>query len=364
MKNILKRICSIEKKGFHKVFTFMGGKIKIRDNKAEIRQLRNELEQVRHELNELLKVSSSERKNNQQLRNEIAELRRKTNYRFQRYASPDKYVDILKDWFLDCTGQILNLENPETFNEKLQWMKLYDSTPLKTKLADKYLVREWVTEKIGGQYLIPLLGVWDRFEEIDFDKLPKRFVLKCNHGSGYNIIVRDKSRMDLKDMHRRVSLWMNENFAYRNGLELHYSDIEPKIIAEAFIEQKSDGDLYDYKFWCFEGKVKYIQFFCNRNTTGARTAFYDTDWVKQDFVYGYPMDVTTRPRPDNLEDMITLAEKLAIGFSFVRVDFYRMDDGRLYFGEMTCTSFSGVGKWIPEEANLHMGKLLELSVDK
>ena len=181
----------------------------------------------------------------------------------------------LRKFFYARTKKHLNLDNPQTFNEKIQWMKLYDSTPIKTRLADKYLVRDWVKEKIGEEYLIPLLGVYDKFEDINFDKLPNQFVIKCNHGCGYNIIVKDKSKLDLVDTKAKLDKWMNENFAFKVGLELHYRDIKPKIIIEKFIENKGTNDLYDYKFWCFDGKVKYIQFLSERNLDGLKMAFYD-----------------------------------------------------------------------------------------
>ena len=257
----------------------------------------------------------------------------------------------------------LNFVNtPKTYNEKIQWLKLFASTPDKTRLADKYLVRDWVAEKIGEKYLIPLLGAYDSFEEINFKKLPKRFVIKCNHGCGYNIIVKDKSKLDLNDVKSKLDKWMNENFAFRAGCELHYRDIPPKIIIEKYIENKKSigGDLYDYKFWCFDGRVHYIQFLSERNTDGLKMAFYDRKWKKQNFVYSYPLDTKTIERPDNLYEMIELAEKLSAGFNHVRVDFYRMDDGTIYFGEMTFTSASGTCKWNDEKINRYFGKLIKL----
>lgn len=271
------------------------------------------------------------------------------------------YEKALLDWWYKLTGKHLNLYNPKTFNEKIQWLKLYDSTPIKTRLADKYLVRDWVAEKIGSEYLIPLLGVYDKFEEIDFDKLPDRFVIKCNHGCAYNIIVKDKSKLDLNDVKAKLDKWMAEDFALKFGLELHYRDIPHKIIIEEFIEnKKSGGDLYDYKFWCFDGHVEYIQFLSERNTDGLKMAFYDKNWNKQDFVYSYPLDTKTIEKPDNLDDMIKMAEKLSDGFGHVRVDFYRMDDGKIYFGEMTFTSASGSCKWNDEKINRYFGDLIKL----
>jgi len=270
----------------------------------------------------------------------------------------EKYRQELLQWYRRATGKILDLDHPRTFNEKIQWLKLYDSTPIKTRLADKYLVREWVAEKIGEKYLIPLLGVYDSFDQIDFDSLPDRFVIKCNHGCTYNIIVKNKNFFDIDDAKQKINAWIQENFAFKNGCEMHYKNINP-IIIESFLENK-DEDLYDYKFWCFEGKVKYIQFLSERNTNGLKMAFYDANWNKQKFVYSYPLDSKTIERPDNLDEMISLAEKLSKDFSHVRVDLYRLDDGTIYFGEMTFTSASGICRWNDKKIDRQLGDWIKL----
>ena len=270
------------------------------------------------------------------------------------------YKQELQTWYQRVTGKYLNLDNPRTFNEKIQWLKLYDSIPIKTRLADKYLVREWVKEKIGEQYLIPLLGVYDKFEDIDFAKLPNQFVIKCNHGCAYNIIVKDKSKLDLAEAKAKLDKWLHENFAFKAGYELHYRDIKPKIIIEKFIENKGTDDLYDYKFWCFNGKLAYIQFLSERNLSGLKMAFYDRKWNKQTFVYSHPLDKKTIKKPDNLDEMIQLAEALSKGFPCVRVDFYRLNDGTIYFGEMTFTSASGNCKWNDEHINRALGNMIKL----
>ena len=271
----------------------------------------------------------------------------------------EKYRQELLQWYRRATGKILDLDHPRTFNEKIQWLKLYDSTPIKTRLADKYLVREWVAEKIGEKYLIPLLGVYDSFDQIDFDSLPDRFVIKCNHGCTYNIIVKNKNFFDIDDAKQKINAWIQENFAFKNGCEMHYKNINPIIIIESFLENK-DEDLYDYKFWCFEGKVKYIQFLSERNTNGLKMAFYDANWNKQKFVYSYPLDSKTIERPDNLDEMISLAEKLSKDFSHVRVDLYRLDDGTIYFGEMTFTSASGICRWNDKKIDRQLGDWIKL----
>jgi lipopolysaccharide biosynthesis glycosyltransferase len=207
----------------------------------------------------------------------------KKDYNYYKNLDPKRYAKELKEWYKKRTGKKLNLKHPKSFNEKIQWMKLFDSTPLKTKLADKYLVRDWVKEKIGEKYLIPLLGVWDDFDDIDFDKLPDKFVLKANHGCGWNIIVEDKNDFDIVESKKKFDSWLNTNFAFKAGFEMHYQNIKPKIIAEQFI-QNEDNDLYDYKVWCFNGKPEYIMFLAERQK-GLKMAFYDTSWNRLPFVY-------------------------------------------------------------------------------
>ena len=271
----------------------------------------------------------------------------------------NSYKNQLEQWWYKNKKTPLDFENPQTFNEKIQWLKLYDSTPIKTRLADKYLVRDWVKEKIGEEYLIPLLGVYNKFEDINFDKLPNQFVIKCNHGCGYNIIVKDKSQLDLEEVKAKLDQWMNENFAFKVSCELQYRDIEPKIIIEKFIENKNSDELNDYKFYCFGGKVEYIQVISDRVGNTHKVSFYDTDWQKQtwwDNVF-YKGEVE---KPAKLSEMMELAQKLCKGFNFVRVDLYYLDTDEIYFGEMTFSPSSGFMRWSSEEINLTLGKKIKL----
>lgn len=203
-------------------------------------------------------------------------------YLYYKGLHPDQYASALADWYYDIHDwKRLDLENPKTYNEKMQWLKLYDSIPMKTRLADKYLVREWVIEKIGEEYLVTLLGVWDNFDEIDFDKLPDKFALKANHGCDWNIIVTDKSKFDKEDARRKFKSWLGINFAFRNGLELHYLNIPPKIIAEEYLE---DINLYDYKFMCFNGEVKFLWVVSDRSTHRKRRHYLllsGNVWIKE-----------------------------------------------------------------------------------
>lgn len=282
----------------------------------------------------------------------------KKDYTYYKNINPGFYPQELKAWYKKQTGKELNLDNPQTYNEKIQWLKLYDSTPLKTRLADKYLVREWVKEKIGEEYLIPLLGVWDRFEDINFDKLPNKFVLKANHGCGWNIIVKDKNKFDRKEAKNKFDKWMNTNFAFVNGFELHYKNIKPKIIAEKYIEN-NENDLYDYKVFCFNGKAYYIMYLAERQK-GLKMVFYDTRWNKMPFVYSYPQYDQEIERPKKLDKLIELSEKLSKDFSHARIDFYILNSGDIKFGEITFTSASGVCKWNPERYDVILGKILNL----
>ena len=276
-------------------------------------------------------------------------------YDFCKSVSSRDYIPALIAWYYQATGMYLNLDSPQTFNEKIQWLKLYDSTPLKTRLADKYLVRDWVAEKIGSQYLIPLLGAWDKFDDIDFDSLPNRFVLKANHGCGWNIIVTDKSNLDIKGANSKLDIWMGKKFGVR-GLELHYFNITPKIIAEQFLD--GGDDLKDYKFLCFGGEVKYVWVDSSRYTDHRRDVF-DLRWNHQPFTIKFPNADSTPPRPNNLEKMIELARILCQGFAHVRVDFYDVNNV-IYFGEMTFTSGNGEENIEPIEFNYKMGEWIKL----
>lgn len=206
---------------------------------------------------------------------------------------------------------------------------------------------------------MPLLGVWDNFDDIDFSKLPDRFVLKANHGSGWNIIVKDKSKFDIKDAREKFKKWLNTNFAFQNGLELHYMNIQPKIIAEEYIEEA--GYAFDYRFMCFGGKTEFIWFDTSAPPNRKR-ALYSTDWVRLEKMVGhYPPVEGEIAKPQFLEKMLQLAAILSQGFIHVRVDFYEIH-GRIYFGEMTFTPASGTCVWNPPEQERFYGDLIQLPV--
>ena len=282
-----------------------------------------------------------------------------TPYVYQLFETADKmdYHKLIKSFYEMKTGDKIDLDNPVTFNEKLQWLKLYDSTPLKTKLSDKYLVRSWIKETIGEEYLIPLLGVWNSFEEIDFDTLPDAFVLKCNHGSGWNQVVQDKSSMDTKEIKSKFDLWINTNYAYLGG-ELHYEGITPKIIAEQYID--APNGLIDYRFFCFNGIPAQIWVDKYSGTPNHIRRTYDMDWNRIKMRCTWPEgEEAWCEQPSRFEEMKRLSKKLSHGFAFVRVDFYEVN-GNLFFGEMTFTPMNGLGLFEPKEWDERLGNLLTL----
>ena len=258
-------------------------------------------------------------------------------------------------------GKKLDLKNPITFNEKLQWLKLYDHKPIYTKMADKYAAREYISEKIGEEYLIPLIGVYERFDDINFDKLPSQFVLKCTHDSGGVIICDDKEKLNIKKARSRLNNNLKQNFYFR-GREWPYKNIKPQIICEKFMLDESGYELKDYKILCFNGKAKCLFVCLNRNLkTGLNVDFYDIEWNPLPFERHYSSSGSLIPRPHNFEKMIKLAEKLAVDIPFVRVDFYEVD-GKIYFGELTFFPGSGFEKFNPKSYDEVLGNWIDLKV--
>ena len=213
-------------------------------------------------------------------------------------------------------------------------------------------------KKIGKKYLIPLLGVWDHFEEINFDALPEQFVLKTNHGSGWNLVVRDKKSIDLKVTKEKFDGWLKRNYAFTYGLELQYMNIPPKIIAEEYIADL-DGDILDYRFFCFNGKPVYVWVDIGSGTSHHKRNIYDINWNLQSYKVNYPLIEPEPEKPKTFDEMVACAKKLSKGFAFVRVDFYSVKD-HVYFGEMTFTPQSGTGKWEDPKQNRIYGDLIKL----
>ena len=267
---------------------------------------------------------------------------------------PDKLY--LKLWYRYVTGEKLNLNNPQTFNEKLQWLKLYDRNPLYTKLVDKYEVREYIKEKIGEEYLIPLLGVWNNVSEIDFESLPNQFVLKTTHDSGGVVICKDKENFNIEKAKKFLSKHLQNNFYY-SGREWPYKNVKPRIIAEKYL----DFDIKDYKFMCFNGKMK-CSFVCSeRHTNGLKVTFFDKDWNKLPFERVFPCSKDILDKPKMYDRMLIVSEILSTNIPFVRVDFYEIDN-KIYFGELTFYPGNGIERFNPKKWDYKLGDMINLDL--
>ncbi len=256
----------------------------------------------------------------------------------------------------------IDLENPKTYNEKLQWIKLHDHQPIYKKMVDKYEVKSLVAGMIGNQYIIPTYGVWDRFDDIDFSLLPDQFVLKCTHDSNGLIICKDKSKLDLKTARKKISRCLKTDY-YKLGREWPYKGIPRRIIAEKYMVDESAVELKDYKVMCFNGEPKLIELHTGRFTDHQTQDFYDTDWnrttISQSGIDNYQINPITYPRPSTLEEMIELSRVLSKGIPHVRVDWYSVN-GKLYFGELTFFDGSGLDPYDDPNDDLMLGSWITL----
>lgn len=253
----------------------------------------------------------------------------------------------------------INLKNPKGFNEKLQWLKLNDRKAVYTKLVDKYQVKQFVTELIGKEYIIPTIGVWDSFDEIKFEELPNKFVLKCTHDSGGVVVCNNKKELNMEETRAKLEKCLSRNF-YWVSREWPYKDVKPRIIAEEYLTSDEDGDLKDYKFMCFNGEAK-CSFVCSDrfSNEGLKVTFYDREWKKLPFERHYPKSNKDIAKPQNYELMIQLAERLSSNIPFVRVDFYEANE-KVYFGEMTFFPGSGLEEFTPKEWDYKLGEMIDL----
>jgi len=283
------------------------------------------------------------------------------NIKFSKFLTkviPDSiYVRLL---FLKHYKRLPNLRNPQTFGEKLQWLKLYDRQPEYTMLVDKVLVKEYIKDKIGEQYIIPTLGVWENPEDIDFDSLPKQFVLKWNHDSGSTIIVKDKANLDIPATVSKLKHYREHN-GYYYGREWPYKNVKPLVFAEKYMEDEVYHELRDYKWFCFDGKPKVMFIATDRykENTDVKFDFFDTDkkWLNIKNVHE---NAKTPPQlPEFFDEMKALAECLSKGMAHVRVDFFECN-GKVYFGELTLTHGSGLLPLEPETWEYTFGSWLTL----
>lgn len=285
-----------------------------------------------------------------------------SNYRFKVKAKLGYYdkmddVEFLNLYFKSSLDYDLNLFNPNTFNEKLQWLKLYDRKPEYITMVDKYKVREYISEKIGEEYLVPILGVWDNPDEIDYDSLPNQFVLKCNHNSGGVFICNNKDEFNWIQVKKEIRKDLKKNyyFPYR---EWPYKNVPRKIICEEYLVDNPN----DYKFFCFNGKVEYI-LVCSDRFDSIKETFFDRNWNVAPFKRPNIEIDDKIKKPINFKKMIELSEFLSKDIPFLRVDFYEVDN-KIYFGELTFYPASGFSPFEPNEWDHKLGELIELPENK
>lgn len=272
-----------------------------------------------------------------------------------RHINDDKLF--IKWEFFFAMKYFPNLKKPLTYNEKLQWLKINDIHDEYTSLVDKYEVKKYIKRLIGDEYIIPTLGVWDKFEDIDFNKLPDQFVLKTTHDSGGIIVCKDKSKLDLDYARNKINRSLRHNY-YLEHREYPYKNVKPRIIAEQYMVDESGTELKDYKFFCFNGNVKFL-FVATDRPYDTRFDFFDTSFKHLPFKQGHPWATKKISRPTRFEEMLDIATTLSKGFPHVRVDLYNIN-GKIYFGELTFFHFSGNVPFEPKEWDYKIGEWLEL----
>lgn len=280
------------------------------------------------------------------------------------FKAPKLFVSdalFLKLRYYITFGKKINLKAPVSFNEKLQWLKLYDRNPAYCGMVDKYEAKKIVAEKIGEEYIIPTLGVWTNFDDIDFQSLPDQFVLKCTHDSGGLVIVKDKNSFDKEAAKEKITKALNTNY-YLLGREWPYKHIEPRIIAEKYmVDEPEAPDLTDYKFFCFDGKVDCVMVCLERSSGETKFYFFNQDWkLKRLNIRGKNApEGFTIPKPKCMDEMFQIAAELSKGMPFVRVDLYQ-SNGQVYFGELTFYPASGFDANLLPETDEYFGSLINI----
>lgn len=269
---------------------------------------------------------------------------------------------ILRIRYRNRTGTKLNLKNPVLYSEKMQWIKLYDRRPECPRLADKLLVRDHIREVLGEEFLIPLIAVYNSVEEIDWDTLPDQFVLKCTHGSGSNIICKNKADLDIPLAKKKLKKWMKTNWYWRSR-EWPYKNLERRIVCEKYITDETGVELKDYKFFCFSGEPKFVQVDFDRYS-GHKRNFYDLDWSYMPVSLNHPTDPSKDiPRPQKLDEMIRIAKILSSDYPFVRIDLYSIHD-TVYFGEITFFAGGGLVPFYEADFDRQVGDWIKLPEQK
>lgn len=293
--------------------------------------------------------------------------------RSRRGAEPiddfSKFIPYLCDWYYASSGKRLHIDRPKTLNEKIQWLKIYDSTPEKSRLADKYAVKPHIAARLGDGPIRTAqpFGIWKSFDAIDFATLPRRFMLKATHGCRWNIVVQDQNHLDMEQARRSFAAWLDTDYAFCHGFEMHYSRIEPRILAEEFIGDDPRPDLYCvpflyYKFYCLNGVPHFVRIGRIDEQERSFYAFADSEYRPLPGLFKKNAPMPLPPRSPNFAAMERAARELARDFSFVRVDFIE-SGGLVYFNEMTFTPTSGLLPWLSERQDRDYGALLTLPTD-
>lgn len=269
---------------------------------------------------------------------------------------PDKLI--LKIEYRMKIGKRLNLDTPITFNEKLQWLKLNDRNPLYTKMADKYEVREYIKQKIGEKYLVPLYGMWETVDEISFNTLPKEFVLKCTHDSGSLVLCQDKDKLDIIMVKKELENRLKKN-SFWYGREWVYKDIKPRVIAEKYLKDEKNPYLPVYKFFCFNGEPKIIQSIQNDKQENETIDYFDIEWNLLNIKQRFPNSKEPFMKPSKLDEMLEIARKLSQNLIFLRVDLYLINEN-IFFSENTFYPDAGYSIFEPEEWDRKLGDWIDL----
>lgn len=270
--------------------------------------------------------------------------------------SDDKYLKYKYQLYIK---KKLNLKNPQTFNEKLQWLKIYDRNHQYTQMVDKYEAKKYVASIIGEEYIIPTIGIYNSFDEIDFKKLPNKFVIKCTHDSGGLVVCKDKNKLDKNNAKKKIEKSLKTNYYYC-GREWPYKNVKPRIIIEKYMCTKEQKELIDYKFFCFNGNPKIILVCSERfSSNNMCETWFDDKWNFLDIIESSHRVDKTIKKPINLSKMMEFSKKLSKDIPFVRVDFYEIN-GKTYFGELTFFPASGFERFEPKEWDYKLGEMLKL----
>lgn len=258
----------------------------------------------------------------------------------------------------------LNLKKPKTFNEKINWLKLYNRKPIYTTMVDKYEAKKYVANIIGEEYIIPTIGIYDHFDDIDFSKLQTQFVIKCTHDSGGLVICKDKSKLDINKAREKINQSLKTNYFY-SGREWPYKNVKPRILIEKYMEDEETSELRDYKFFCFDGKAKLFFIATDRQNEHKETCFdfFDMNGKHLNIKNGHPNAEKVPQLPKNFKKMVELSEKISKGIPVLRVDWYEVN-GKTFFGELTFSHFSGFVPFEPEEWDLKLGSMINLPKQK